>query len=291
MKPDWKIAVIAAAASFFLPAPSLAAGKLAVTVNTLPEVCDPLVEAFRENPEYLLYDPDAPNIKFAHAGPLAGTWDSIDLPEKGSGAHRLSWDEELSGEIVYRESPERYDLLRIEGSEYSSTYVVYSGYGYLHSFAAPVRFYKFVPRSQLSPRRLPEVFLAENNSPLSKAVNALAANDLLTKGWRSYPVVRRPGHVSVYEVGEKPGATPVEYKAEVACDIWAAPALEKAVQGLPAAAPQQAPVSKKYAVCDSYAGFPDVYATCQQAQARLFHFSDIKDIKPPKPKSDFVYNR
>lgn len=289
MKPDWKIALFAAAASFLLPAPSSAAGKLAVTVNTLPEVCDPLVEAFRENAEYLNYDPDAPNVKFAYTGPLAGTWDSIQLPEKGSGAHRLSWDEEISGETVHRESPGRYDQLSFEGGEYSSTYVVYSGYGYLHSLAAPVRFYKFVPRSKMSSRRLPEVFLAEDRSPLSQAVNALAANDLLTKGWRSYPVVRKPGHVSVYEVGEKPGVTPVEYKAEIACDIWSAPALERAVQGLPASAPlPPAPVAKKYAVCDSYAGFPDVYEACQQGQARLFH---LPALQKPQPKSDFVYNR
>jgi hypothetical protein len=263
-----------------------------VTVNSRPDICEPIAAAFRENDEYLVYNPDAPDTKFAKAGPLAGTWDSLQLPEKGSGARRLTWDEELSWESVHQVDPERFSLFGIEGGEYASTYTVYKGYGYIDSLAAPVKFYKFVPRSPLSSRRLPEIFMADDKSALSRAINGLAANDLVTKGWRSYPVVRRPGRMVVYEIGLREDVVPAEYGAAIACDIWSAPALERASQGLPVSAPAGPPPpttgAKKYAVCDTYANFPDVYAACHEAQARLFRFPPAGK---PKPKNDFVYNR
>ena len=250
-------------------------------VNAVPSVCVPVRSALFAHPEYVTPSPANQRATLENAGYLfIGTGGFTTVPWK-----RLLWNQ------FRDDNPDKYNAL-IGNGQYDQNYVVYEAYldfygeGQIH----PV--YSLV---HMRSESLPEIFV-QDGSALAEGLKKLGASDLLEYGPRAYPVVRSPGHISVYEIDtDQPGKQTFEQKKYIPnliCDFApdAGPrATAPVVQAQPQPATEVAPALAQQPVAaapsaaaatpaspaafDPCAAFqtanPAYYAACEDRQQKM----------------------
>ena len=261
-------------------APALAdQGPLVDRVNAVPSVCVPVRSALFAHPGYVNPSPADQRATLENAGYLfIGTGGFTPIPWK-----RLLWSQ------FRDDNPDKYTAL-MDAGQYDQNYVVYEAYldfygeGQIH----PV--YSLV---HMRSESLPEIFV-QDGSALAEGLKKLGASDLLEYGPRVYPVVRSPGHISVYEIDtDQPGKQTFEQKKYIPnliCDFApdagpnaTAPVVQAQPQPASAVAPAlaQQPVAAAPAAAtpavpaafDPCATFqttnPAYYAACEDRQQKM----------------------
>jgi hypothetical protein len=198
----------------------------------------------------------------------------------------LAWNE-------FRDAnPDKFAALSDIG-QYDQNYVVFAAYLDFYGEGQIHQVYSLV---HMKSEDLPEIFV-QDGSALAEGLKKLGASDLLEYGPRVYPVVRSPGHISVYEIDtDQPGKQTFEQKKYIPnliCDFApdaspAAPAAPVAQaqpqpagvvapalaqQPVAAATPAAATTPAAPATFDPCAAFqtanPAYYAACEDRQQKM----------------------
>jgi hypothetical protein len=248
-------------------------------VNALPEVCDPVFSAIHIMPQYLTHDPDADTEPPVNNGSSGGTWDILPLERVGKYVQRVNWgNSPLPWNIYTQDDPKRYDDLMSGGDQYNSSYVVYRAAVDLYSPQEFVWMYKLLPLSRMSSTKMPEVFTADRSDELGEILKKLGPSDLVEYGANAYPVVRKPGHVALYEIDPDRLDVPYEqkhFKYKLVCDIWLKSVYDKAMAPPPPPPPPPSEASvmdaipKTFPACDAYAGDHQAYSSCNDRLEKL----------------------
>jgi hypothetical protein len=261
--------------------PSLAdQNVLTDSVNAVPAVCVPVRNGLWTQPAYVTPDP---------ANALASNENKNYIFVPGQGFMQVPW-KRLVWNQFRDDNKDKYVALMDTG-QYDHSYVVYEAYVDFYGEGQIRPVYSLV---HMKSESLPEIFVQDDGSALSEGLKKLGASDLFEYGPRAYPIVRRPGHVSVYEIDtDLPGKQTFEQKKFIPtliCDFSlggpAAPASAQASvpQGAaPAAALVQPPAAtpvvpvaapaaatRPFDACVAYqASNPAYYSACEDRLQKL----------------------
>jgi hypothetical protein len=184
-----------ALAWFCCSTPAFSERDVLLKTNMVPEVCGPVYKMLLRHRDYIDYDPEKVEVDdySLRSAPR------IDV-------QAIEWRDPMWWGTLRDMDKNTFLSLMGEGEQYDSTYFVQKTAMLLWGENKSHRVFKLTPKSKMSKRRLPEIFVKDDGSSLSKVMKELRPSDMLQRGPRGYPIVRRPGYVGVYQIDvDKPG--------------------------------------------------------------------------------------
>lgn len=197
--------------------PAVAAGpEISMTVNTRKEICGSLLNAIRFRPMLLTYNPDAEleqplRLRRGHPGAI--------LPGGSNNVFPMVWDRQLSNGMFAMEDRDHYRQFMRDGLEYDKNYFVQQTSVNFFNKYKPNRIFV---RKNIGNNRIPlhPLLFMKDGTPLADAFNALQPSDMVQYIADSFPIVRKPNEITVYQlVPQSESATSV--KAETICQFRA----------------------------------------------------------------------
>lgn len=208
-------AVAAFIAFCLLSSPSRAAGpEIVTTVTTRKEICGSLLDAIRFRPMLLTYNPEAElaqplRLRRGHPGAiLPGTRNNLFPPV---------WGNKLGNGMFAMDDRDHFRQFLREGLEYDKNYFVQQTSVNFFNKYKPNRIYL---RRNIGNNRIPlhPLLFMKDGTPLATAFNALQPSDMVQYIADTFPIVRKPNEITVYQlVPQSESATSV--KAETICQF------------------------------------------------------------------------
>ncbi len=203
------ISVMAAAA------PARAAGPdIYTVVNTRKEICGSLLNAIRFRPMLLSYNPEAEleqplRLRRGHPGAI--------LPGGSNNVFPMVWDRQLSNGMFAMEDRDHYRQFMRDGLEYDKNYFVQQTSVNFFNKYKPNRIFV---RKNIGNNRIPlhPLLFMKDGTPLAAAFNALQPSDMVQYIADSFPIVRKPNEITVFQLVPQSEAA-ASVKAETICQF------------------------------------------------------------------------
>ncbi|MDF3024070.1 MAG: hypothetical protein K0R10_1431 [Alphaproteobacteria bacterium] len=206
-------ALILATLSVAAPARA-AAPDIYTTVNTRKEICGALLDSIRFRPMLLTYDPELElakplRLRRGHPGAI--------MPAGRNNVFPMVWDKQLSNGMFAMEDREHFKQFVREGLEYDRNYFVQQTSVNFFNKYKPNRVFL---RRNLGNNRIPlnPLLFMKDGTPLATAFNALQASDMVQYIADSFPIVRKPNEITVYQMVPASEAA-ASVRAETICQF------------------------------------------------------------------------
>lgn len=198
-------------------APAQAAGSdIYTAVNTRKEICGSLLDAIRFRPMLLTYDPEHElaqplRLRRGHPGAI--------LPAGRNNVFPMVWDKQLSNGMFAMDDRDHFRAFMNEGLEYDKNYFVQQTSVNFFNTYKPNRVYV---RRNIGNNRIPlnPLLFMKDGTALATAFNSLQASDMVQYIADSFPVVRKPNEITVYQLLAAPESA-ASVKAEIICQFRA----------------------------------------------------------------------
>ncbi|MDI1226218.1 MAG: hypothetical protein PSY14_00840 [bacterium] len=198
-----------------IAAPAHAAGPdIYMTVNTRKEICGNLLDAIRFRPMLLTYDPDHElaqplRLRRGHPGAI--------LPAGRNNVFPMVWDKQLSNGMFAMDDRAHFGQFMRKGLEYDRNYFVQQTSVNFFNAYKPNRVYL---RRNVGNNRIPlnPLLFMKDGTALATAFNALQASDMVQYIADSFPVVRKPNQITVYQMVPQPESA-ASIRAETICQF------------------------------------------------------------------------
>ncbi len=199
----------------FTAVPVRAAGPdIYTTVNTRKEICVNLLDAIRFRPMLLTYNPALElqqplRLRRGHPGAI--------LPGGRNNVFPMVWDKQLSNGMFAMDDRDHYRQFMREGMEYDKNYFVQQTSVNFFNKYKPNRIYV---RKNIGNNRIPlnPLLFMKDGTPLATAFNALQPSDMVQYIADSFPIVRKPNEITVYQLIAQPESA-ASIKAEIICQF------------------------------------------------------------------------
>lgn len=194
----------ASLAFMFVMATAVPAGaakqEIYATINTRKEICAVLLDSIRFRPMLLTYNPEAElaqplRLRRGHPGAIMAAGRNNVFP--------MVWDKQLSNGLFAMEDRDHFRQFLREGLEYDKNYFVQQTSVNFFNKYKPNRIYV---RRNIGNNRIPlhPLLFMKDGTPLATAFNALQASDMVQYIADSFPIVRKPDEITVYQLMQHP---------------------------------------------------------------------------------------
>lgn len=201
-----------------------------MAANEIPDLCETLHGSLKAYPTYVSYDPEKEQ---ALPSRFQATKRTFLLPHQINEVWPVGWGQQLFWHEFRDDYRDKMTELISEGLVYDRSYVIYKGSLALFGEYVISRVYLLKYLGLQHGTKLPRLFMKEDGSSLAELFNGLGASDLVRYGPHGFPIVRKPGHVTVYKISapENQKDVPLEKKkfgTEIVCQYYVAPDGESA---------------------------------------------------------------
>lgn len=202
-------------AFLLLSPPSQAAGpEIVTTVNTRKEICGSLLDSVRFRPMLLTYDPQHElaqplRLRRGHPGAI--------LPGARNNVFPLVWGNQLTNGMFSLDDRDHFRQFLRDGLEYDKNYFVQQTSVNFFNKYKPNRIYI---RRNIGNNRIPlnPLLFMKDGTPLATAFNALQPSDMVQYIADSFPIVRKPDEITVYQMVPATEAAD-SVQAEIICQF------------------------------------------------------------------------